>query len=397
MKISISEPDIGSVVNRIKSKVIDLQPDFQRGDVWAVNKRKKLIDSILRGWQIPPVHVIRQDELFLEVLDGQQRLRAIYGFFNDEFSISSKFEPLDSTLEPLHGLTYSKLPESVKRRIDYYSIRILEVYDYKAGETGELFNRLNQSLNLTAAEKRNAQVGNTRAQIKALSKHMYELDLDSKFIGFSNTRLAHDDLFARLCFYLEKGGVRASVTDTALYEKYRKDETFSDEIFNAVKYSLSVLSKVKVMLIKDEINVHITKASFFSWLLFISQMYLLNGHNTDETRLINTFISSESKRYNYKENIVELEKWSGNFSLNEIMPMFALYNERASSRVMTTSSLLIRDWVISFFFFVENVNEKVLDERRFGEVKLIIEAIKNPELDLKSKIEKMAESGKDDD
>ncbi|TMO49997.1 DUF262 domain-containing protein [Pseudoalteromonas ruthenica] len=397
MKISISEPDIGSVVNRIKSKVIDLQPDFQRGDVWAVNKRKKLIDSILRGWQIPPVHVIRQDELFLEVLDGQQRLRAIYGFFNDEFSISSKFEPLDSTLEPLHGLTYSKLPENVKRRIDYYSIRILEVYDYKAGETGELFNRLNQSLNLTAAEKRNAQVGDTRTQIKTLSKYMYELDLDSKFIGFSNTRLAHDDLFARLCFYLEKGGVRASITDNALYEKYRKDETFSDEIIDAVKYSLSLVSKIKSILLKCEINVHITKASFFSWLLFISQMYLLNGDNNDEKRIINTFISSESKRYNYKENILEKDRWSGKFSLAEIMPMFSLYNERASSRVMTTSSLLIRDWVISFFFFIENESENTLDERRAKEVNQIIEAIKNPELDLKSKIEKMAETGKDDD
>ena len=169
MKINISEPDLGTLVKRIEKGVIDLQPDFQRGDVWATPKRKKLIDSILRGWQIPPIHVIRQDEFLLEVLDGQQRLRAIFGFFNNEFPISGKFEPVTEELKNLHGKYYHDLPDNIKRKIDFYSIRILEVYDYKAGETGELFNRLNQSLNLTAAEKRNAQVGETRNRHTGLS------------------------------------------------------------------------------------------------------------------------------------------------------------------------------------------------------------------------------------
>jgi hypothetical protein len=397
MKINFSEPDLGSVVSRIRSNVIDLQPDFQRGDVWAVNKRKKLIDSILRGWQIPPIHVIRQDELRLEVLDGQQRLRAIDGFFNDEFSVSAKFEPIDGELESLHGKYYSQLPEEMQRKVEFYPVRIIEVYDYKAGETGELFSRLNQSLNLTAAEKRNAHVGDTRAQIKSLSKYMDEVDLDSKFIGFSNTRLAHDDLFARLCLYLEKGGVRASVSDAALYEKYQKDIIFSNEIIESIRYALDLMSEVKAFLIENEIEVHITKASFFSWLLFISQMYQWKGNSIDRPRILRTFISSESKRYNYKNNIVEDKEWNNMFSLKDIMPMFSLYNERASSRVMTTSSLLIRDWVISFFFLIENETILELDSDRQTEVNSIIEAIKNPELDLKSKMERMAETGKTDD
>jgi hypothetical protein len=225
MKISISEPDLGSVVKRINANVIDLQPDFQRGDVWAVPKRKKLVDSILRGWQIPPVHVIRQEEYLLEVLDGQQRLRAIQGFFNNEFPVSGKFEPIDDEVANLHGKYFKDLPDKFKRRVEFYSIRILEVYDFLPGETGELFNRLNQSLNLTAAEKRNAQVGETRKQIKSLSKQLEKAGLNSKFVGFSNTRLAHDDLFARLCLYLEKGGINSRISDSELYEKYRRDGT----------------------------------------------------------------------------------------------------------------------------------------------------------------------------
>ncbi|MGL0940868.1 DUF262 domain-containing protein [Vibrio vulnificus] len=394
MKINISEPDLGTIVKRVSEKVIDLQPDFQRGDVWAPEKRKKLVDSILRGWQVPPIHVIRQDELLLEVLDGQQRLRAIVGFFNDEFSISGKFEPIDEELEKLHGLYYSGLPENIKRRVDFYPIRILEVYDYKAGETGELFNRLNQSLNLTAAEKRNAQVGLTRAQIKALTTSLYESGLDSKFIGFSNTRLAHDDLFARLCLFIEKGGVKAKVTDSELYERYRKDQTFRDETIEAVEYSISLMARIKNILDSDNLSVHITKASFFSWLLFISQMYLLAGGKFDESTLSRTFISLESKRYNYKNNIASNDLWKNyKVSLNNISPLFSLFNERASSRVMVTSSLLIRDWCISLFYMLEGGDPAYLDDARFSEVEFILNSIFDTGLDLKSSVENMADKG----
>lgn len=398
MKISISEPDLGSVVSRINSGIIDLQPDFQRGDVWAIAKRKKLIDSILRGWQVPPIHVIRQEEYLLEVLDGQQRLRAISGFFNNEFSVSGKFEPIDEQVEALHGKYYKDLPEQVKRKVEFYSLRILEVYDYLPGETGELFNRLNQSLNLTAAEKRNAQVGQTRKQIKSLSRKLSELNLDSKFIGFSNTRLAHDDLFARLCLYLEKGGTKSRVSDTELYEKYRKDEVFQKEIYNSVTTALLIMAQIKVRLTDENTEVHITKASFFSWLLFMSELVLNLKGDVDEERIIRSFLSLESKRYDYKNNIKSNKDWGNvGFSLKEVMPLFSLFNERASSRVMTTSSLLIRDWCISLFYYIENPELVNLDDDRKRKVETIIKSLTNNRDDLKSTVESMAESGNIDD
>jgi hypothetical protein len=398
MKIRISEPDLGSVVSRINSGVIDLQPDFQRGDVWAVAKRKKLIDSIIRGWQVPPIHVIRQEEYLLEVLDGQQRLRAISGFFNNEFPVSGMFEPIDEEVKALHGKYYKNLPEQVKRKVEFYPLRILEVYDYLPGETGELFNRLNQSLNLTAAEKRNAQVGQTRAQIKSLSKKLSELNLDSKFIGFSNTRLAHDDLFARLCLYLEKGGTKSRVSDAELYEKYRKDEVFQEQIYNAVACSLEIMGQTKRRLTEDKTEVHITKASFFSWLLFVSELFLNLKGNVDEERIIRSFLSLESKRYAFKNNIKSNQNWDNiGFSLKEIMPLFSLFNERASSRVMTTSSLLIRDWCISLFYYIENPELVNLDNGRKREVEAIIKSLTDNGDELKSMVESMAESGNIDD
>ncbi|HCM1361738.1 TPA: DUF262 domain-containing protein, partial [Vibrio parahaemolyticus] len=74
MHIKTSDPDVFSIVNRIKRGLIDLQPDFQRGEVWNPLKKQRLIDSILRGWHIPPIHLISSPSTDkIEVLDGQQR------------------------------------------------------------------------------------------------------------------------------------------------------------------------------------------------------------------------------------------------------------------------------------------------------------------------------------
>lgn len=64
MKCESTDLEIETIVNRIKNEDMDLQPDFQRGEIWTLQKKQKLIDSILRGWKIPPIHVIHSADLW---------------------------------------------------------------------------------------------------------------------------------------------------------------------------------------------------------------------------------------------------------------------------------------------------------------------------------------------
>ena len=52
-----------------------------------------LIDSLLRGYIVPPVYTISEDGIQY-VIDGVQRLSTLKGFYNDEFAISKKAEPV---------------------------------------------------------------------------------------------------------------------------------------------------------------------------------------------------------------------------------------------------------------------------------------------------------------
>ncbi len=201
MKLNPSDPDIQTIVARIRSGDLDLQPEFQRGEVWSVAKKRRLIDSILRDWHVPPVHVVVESDGLQVVLDGQQRLASIRDFADELFEVDGYAEPYDPHIVSLHGLTYSQLPNDVRRSFDQFTIRVFRLTDYSPSEPGELFFRLNQMTHLTAAEQRNAFFGPVREQVKDL---VYRLEShnESGVLGFSNRRMAFDDVIAKvLCSF----------------------------------------------------------------------------------------------------------------------------------------------------------------------------------------------------
>lgn len=73
----------------------NLNPDYQRGSVWAVQQQSRFIGHVIGGGVQPPIYVQRYKSrrfapileywtLPEEVIDGQQRLRAIVAFMTGE-------------------------------------------------------------------------------------------------------------------------------------------------------------------------------------------------------------------------------------------------------------------------------------------------------------------------
>ena len=68
--------------------------EYQRGKVWSKTQQKMLIDSVLRGYSIPSFHLHfiedREGDIVaqrFEVIDGQQRLRALSAFREGSFKL----------------------------------------------------------------------------------------------------------------------------------------------------------------------------------------------------------------------------------------------------------------------------------------------------------------------
>ncbi|REG36303.1 uncharacterized protein DUF262 [Archangium gephyra] len=340
MKIQITEPDIQTLVTRINDNVLSLQPDFQRGEVWPESKQQKLIDSILRAWQIPPVHVIVLPENETqEVLDGQQRLAAIRNFVRGEFSVDGYIHPHDPELQNLDGLKFNELPLRHRNQFLRYAIRVVLVTDYAPEEPGELFYRLNQPTALTTAEQRNALYGEARKQIKGLVAAMSVCGLNEETLGFSNARMAYDDVLSRVCATLQSGTLRDKVTSRVIADIYRMPRGFGRSVVKSVERSIFALGQA---LSSVGFRVRFNKATLYSWLIFFDAALRMGCSSEQLGQFIESF---EADRHSSSTN-------SGMGAL------FYVYLDRASSRVADTSSVLARDAVIwiSLARFSANAN-----------------------------------------
>lgn len=348
MKCESTDLEIETLVNRIENGDMDLQPDFQRGEIWTENKKQKLIDSILRGWKIPPIHVVHNSQAIDEVLDGQQRLVAIRDFFTNKISINGQIEPKDSMLDELDGLRYYELPKDWQRRFRQYSIVIIRLTEYKPEEPAELFYRLNQPTALTSAEQRNAYIGITRDQIRNLSDYFVELGASKETIGFSNSRLAYDEIISKFCYTVEMGTLKRKITSNDISLQYRQATPFSKECIEIVKRTLKVF--IGCVIDWQQYKLGFNKATIFSWFIFIRKNLY-----TDEEQLRNIIIGFEFCRayvkgknkngdIKYVDLYNKLQKKTPFFEI-----MMTTFNQRASMGSTDALSIIYRDIIINLF------------------------------------------------
>ncbi|WP_427037795.1 DUF262 domain-containing protein [Escherichia coli] len=280
---------IKSVYADIKDGELDLRPDFQRGEVWTTKKKKLLIDSILREWYIPPIHTVSVGNGRAEVLDGQQRLTAIRDFLDNQFQIDGFIEPKDDDIVELHGKKFKDLNPDIQRKIERFGITIYEITEYNQGEPSELFYRLNQTVKLTSSEARNAIFGDVRNDISTFVSYMDELGVDKSILGFSNSRMAYNDLLSRVCLLLEKKSIRYQLSDANLTNRYRNDTSFDSKISIAIFNTIEIFSSFSSYLKSMEINTNLTKASSLNWIYLIASMCIF-GQDLNNKQIYNAFL-----------------------------------------------------------------------------------------------------------
>lgn len=339
MRLDRSDLELEVLVNRIEREELDLQPEYQRGEVWDRDRRQRLIDTILRDWYIPAIHIVIDDDLGKEfVLDGQQRLKTIAAFFNNELRISGSVEPLRSDLQDLNGLTFNELPPAVRMRVRRFKITVVTLDDYQPEEPSELFFRLNQQYALTPPEKRNALFGKARDAVRGIVQELMTSNtFTPRTVGFSNGRLAYDDVISRFCVALTNGTYRINVRNVDVERFYRRD-TFPEEVISRTLTAGRLLGQG----LNDVGGVKLNKATLFTWLAFAD---FLSEHRTPE------FPSW------YLQEFETLRRApTGNTGLADIdtkaRHLVQIYSDRASYRVLDVASVILRDIAVHGVFAI---------------------------------------------
>ena len=167
---------------------INVDAEYQRGVVWSEPQQMLLIDSILRGFDLPKIFLSKlsdgSDELF-EVIDGVQRLTSIWRFLSDEFCLPRGYEY--PSIGAVGGKSWSELPRDAQDKLQFAKITVTELEDNRPDEIRELFQRLQRGEPLNAAEKRNARdvpVRHFVADHLATHRLWHETGIKSKRFGW---------------------------------------------------------------------------------------------------------------------------------------------------------------------------------------------------------------------
>jgi len=199
-------------------------PEFQREEVWPPEKKRLLIDTIFKGWRLPKFYFRKVDESTYECVDGQQRLTAIWEFFEDKLTLSLE------TAKAVSGSKYSELSLSVQEKFDDFVIDIEEIEDATEEELRELFARLQLGVALNTAEKLNAVSGGMTAFCKKLIKQPFFKEK----IALKNTRYSHFEIAVRWML-IEARGIPTRTRFAELESFLNENRSFSEQSSTATR------------------------------------------------------------------------------------------------------------------------------------------------------------------
>lgn len=240
MKRDQKDKTVKYFVRRNHRGKLDLNPGYQRGAVWTNKQKRMLVDTILRDMDIPKIYVREvSGEYDYEIVDGQQRLRAVIDFCKGEF----KTEPGIINGKEIGAVTYDNLDaidDDFRDHFDSYEFSVVVLRDATEDDVEEMFLRLQSGTSLNAQEKRNARSGKMRDFIRELAGHDF-----FKRCAFQDRRFAYAHIASQMTMLEIKDGSHSikNVDLDKMYDDINANFDSNSAVAREIRKTLSCLSR----------------------------------------------------------------------------------------------------------------------------------------------------------
>ena len=172
-------------------------PEYQREpNLWSLTEKQRLIDSMIRRFDIAPLYLYRHDSGSIDCVDGRQRISTIMSFLGsnpNQSDANFRFRSLNEIYNeesPLFGSLEGKTFEDIDslgregkdpdasqfvERLLQYDLTVVILSDSNRSEEFNLqFTRLNLGAIINSGEKLHAMVGDLRNEcFDRLGKHSF--------------------------------------------------------------------------------------------------------------------------------------------------------------------------------------------------------------------------------
>jgi len=317
--------------------------EYQRPvGVWKLKMKQDLIDSILRGFDLPKFYMEPVDDdgsiqIRFNILDGQQRIDTICSFLNNEFALSKDIESIDDV--DLSNKKFKDLPTEFQKKIRDTRLSIVQLDNYNEHEIELLFLRLQSGVSLSQPEKRHAVRGDMCSLVSELKNNKI-----FDYCRWKKARYQDEDAMAK-CLRLVISKKIVGVTWKPLMEMYKDNKKFDKE-----SKSVKDLKKVFNFLYKglSENKYYCKAKNPFISLVFavwdLQREYVLPNDRAaefiavyislDEKRLANNKLPEDERNhelYKYSMEIREEHSISMKFR-HEIITKFLIKNMKLGKK-----------------------------------------------------------------
>ncbi|MDF1775728.1 MAG: DUF262 domain-containing protein [Rhizobiaceae bacterium] len=279
-------------------ETINLTPMWQRGRAWTEQKQVLLIDSILRGMDMPKIYLWRRKKngRSFDVVDGQQRLRAVWDFMDGNYELkhSQPLQPVGKT--EIAGKSFCELSERLKQKLRDFEVSIALIEKAETQDITLLFARLQLAAPLNSAELRNAILCPLRHEVDATAlNHEFFRDC-----SISSRRMKHQDYTAH-AYALCANGDQADLKAPDLRELYIQSTEVDQQLLmdqsKQIGEALTLLQAVNA-----NVNQRITQKWIFCDLIYLLIKRVRDGITINLAEFATVYQEFDVRRLTHTKN-----------------------------------------------------------------------------------------------
>ena len=287
------------IFQKINSKRLILDPEYQRNDIWDIEKKTSFIESLYMGIIIPPIYVVEipSEDLLVgstyEVVDGKQRLSTIKAFISNELKLKEK--NLEYYADVFGEKTFSEIKEVNSKETNEMLSSVLDVYVITTNSPEftkyDIFSRLNKGAEKLRVNEIRKAIYNSNLT-KTIDEFVKENQSKEGYqkIFTTNDRKRYEDygrFYKSIAFY-----IRSNI-EMEIVEKYNSRPR---EMINNVLQEF-----------QDKEHNEITKEKICEILEKTIELLCLFGDNKNKDYLIDACIPFVLTKWEMiKENIEEI-------------------------------------------------------------------------------------------
>ena len=265
---------VNDIIEWNSKNEIKLNPKYQRNRVWNDKTKSYLIDTVLRGLPMPPIFLRQTIDViakvtYREVIDGQQRLRSIIEFVNNEFDILKKHN------KEYGGYTFDQLPDHIKEEFLEYQIFAVVINEKDDNVIYDMFARLNtNNYILNRQELRNSKYwGEYKVAAYEYSAIYREFFVTYNIFSENNLARMDDVEFISVLMNLLINGITTDTPNSIdkVYEDNDKVFEKYEDVEKKLAFVLQVISNIFENM--GRIKIFSTKVSLYT--LFAAIYHLM--------------------------------------------------------------------------------------------------------------------------